>query len=380
MSEQDEEKIIQAEYMQWRKNIQYLYNMVLNHALDWPALSVQFFPDHTRQDNTTTQRMLISTHTSGQEQEFLQIVELNFPDTVIDYDDEDEAINNTNNMKFRERQRIPVTDEVNRACYNPNKPELIATRSDNKIVHIYDYTKHLSKSEEPNPDIILEGHESGGYGLAWNPVNKNILITAGEDQKICMFDIENKILIHSFCEHSSVVNDVSFGNEFLFASVGDDKKMIFWDTRAGKKVYEVEAANSDVLCVEFNPIEENILATGSADSLIKIWDIRNLNQSVITNNGGSNVTSVTSLKYHTREITQVRWSPHVASLLASSSTDRRVVLWDLSKDDPLSFIHGGHTNVVTDICWNPIEKYELVSVAEDNILQIWSPVREEQQE
>ena len=27
-----EEKVIQAEYMQWRKNVQYLYDIVINHA------------------------------------------------------------------------------------------------------------------------------------------------------------------------------------------------------------------------------------------------------------------------------------------------------------------------------------------------------------
>ena len=35
------------------------------------------------------------------------------------------------------------------------------------------------------------------------------------------------------------------------------------------------------------------------------------------------------------------------------------------------FIHGGHTNKVSDFSWNQNEPMVLCSVAEDNIMQIW---------
>ena len=39
----------------------------------------------------------------------------------------------------------------------------------------------------------------------------------------------------------------------------------------------------------------------------------------------------------------------------------------------LLFIHGGHTNKLSDFAWNPNEDEDWVicSVAEDNIMQIW---------
>merc|ERR1711872_215394 len=61
------------------------------------------------------------------------------------------------------------------------------------------------------------------------------------------------------------------------------------------------------------------------------------------------------------EIFQVQWSPHNETILASSGTDRRLHVWDLSKigeeqsaedaeDGPpeLLFIHGGHTAKISD--------------------------------
>ena len=84
---------------------------------------------------------------------------------------------------------------------------------------------------------------------------------------------------------------------------------------------------------------------------------------------------------------QVQWSPHNETILASSGTDRRLHVWDLSKigeeqsaedaeDGPpeLLFIHGGHTAKISDFSWNPNEPWVICSVSEDNIMQVWQMV------
>jgi WD40 repeat protein len=37
----------------------------------------------------------------------------------------------------------------------------------------------------------------------------------------------------------------------------------------------------------------------------------------------------------------------------------------------LLFVHGGHTAKISELSWNPGEKWVVASVAEDNVLQIW---------
>ncbi len=37
----------------------------------------------------------------------------------------------------------------------------------------------------------------------------------------------------------------------------------------------------------------------------------------------------------------------------------------------LLFVHGGHTAKISELSWNPTQKWVMASVAEDNILQIW---------
>ena len=97
--------------------------------------------------------------------------------------------------------------------------------------------------------------------------------------------------------------------------------MCSWDTRAAqaKPRHELEAHTSEVNCLAFNPYSEFILATGSADTTVALWDLRNLK------------LKLHALEAHTDEIFQVQWSPHHEAVLGSSGTDRRLHVWDLSK-------------------------------------------------
>jgi len=43
--EEQEEKIINEEYKIWKKNTPFLYDLVVSHTLEWPSLTVQWFPE-----------------------------------------------------------------------------------------------------------------------------------------------------------------------------------------------------------------------------------------------------------------------------------------------------------------------------------------------
>lgn len=36
-------------------------------------------------------------------------------------------------------------------------------------------------------------------------------------------------------------------------------------------------------------------------------------------------------------------------------------------------MHGGHTNRISDFCWNPNDPWVMCTAAEDNLVQVWKP-------
>ncbi|KAH9386331.1 histone-binding protein RBBP4 [Nematocida major] len=375
LSEMDVQEIeICEEFKTWRKNVPYLYDMLLSHALTWPSLTVQWFPDAVRSEETetTTQRLLLSTQTSGQEEEYLQVLSVTLPDSVVDESvrDLDDGGYGLGESKVKTVQKMPMLYEVNRARYMPSNNSLIAVRYDSPEVHVYDYTKHPSFGKESVPEVVLEGHTKGGFGLAWNPVVEGELCTAGYDGAVCVFQMDKGSAAVQTITQDEEINDIAISCDGALLALGLDKNgTVLVDKRS---LEQKKIQTDETLSVKFSLENSSFLATGSKGGELKVWDVRN------------EAAPLYTLKGHTGDVTQVDWSPHMETVLASCSSDRRVIIWDLSKvgeeqteedraDGPpeLLFMHGGHTDAVSDISWNPHEPWEIASVANDNILQVW---------
>ncbi|KAI5185537.1 histone-binding protein RBBP4 [Nematocida homosporus] len=375
----EEERVICEEFNTWRKNVPYLYDMLLSHGLTWPSLTVQWFPEAIRneENETTTQRVLLSTHTSSQADEHLVIASLTLPDTVSDSSVRslEDGGYGLGESKVRIVQKIPMPSEVNRARYMPGNSNLIAVRFDLPEVHLYDYTKHGSFPRESEPNMVLAGHTEGGFGLVWHPVRENTLVTAGYDGRVCTYQIDQSTTPVAQLQESGEINDISLSMDGGMAALALDKDgAVIVDLRDGSKK---RLGTGKTLCAQFSLESEHLVATGSSGGRLGVWDIRN------------DSMPLHDLVGHAGDVLQVEWSPHFEDVLASSSADRRVNLWDLSRvgqeqsavdaeDGPpeLLFVHGGHTDTVCDLSWNPHEPWEIATVAEDNVLQVWQIARE----
>ncbi|VDL97822.1 unnamed protein product [Schistocephalus solidus] len=185
------------------------------------------------------------------------------------------------------------------------------------------------------------GHQKEGYGLSWNATHHGHLLSASDDQTICLWDISATPLdsrcvdaIAVFTGHHSVVEDVAWHliHGHIFGSVADDNKLMIWDTRSSsrsKAQHQVDAHTAEVNCLAFNPFSEFILATGSADKV-----------------------------------------PCESNKIGVDQTAED------AEDGPpeLLFIHAGHTAKISDFTWNINDPWTICSVSEDNILQIWQMV------
>ncbi|KAH8835098.1 WD40 repeat-like protein [Flagelloscypha sp. PMI_526] len=403
-SAEEENKLINEEYKTWKKNAPYLYDLVITHALDWPSLTCQWFPDKENDDEKSysTHRLLLGTHTSGTGKEYLQIATVNIPRrdnhpaaeklTSNEYNAEKGELGGHTlppAPRIQVTQRINHEGEVNRARYMPQNPDLLATKSVKGEVWIFDRTKFPSEPEKDGkcaPNIRCTGQDKEGFGLAWSPTRGGHIISCGEDMTVCHWDINgytkgNQSLAASrtFRAHTSIVGDVDWHptDENVFASVGDDKLLAIWDLRKDTPAStKANAHDAEILSCAYSPGVDHLLLTGSSDKARPLWDLRNPNQKLHTFEG------------HTSEILHMAWSPHNPAIFASASGDRRINIWDLSMigmeqtpDDQedgapeLLFVHGGHTSRPTDFCWAPheSENFTLTSASEDNVIMVWQP-------
>ena len=88
-------------------------------------------------------------------------------------------------VRFNIVQKIDHKGEVNKARYQPQNPNIIATMCTDGRVMIWDRTKHPSlPTGQVNPQMELLGHEKEGFGLSWSPHESGHLATGSEDQTV----------------------------------------------------------------------------------------------------------------------------------------------------------------------------------------------------
>jgi len=65
----------------WKKNVPYLYEIMISHLLEWPSLTVQWLPDKAVPPGrgVSEGRLVLGTHAPEPEQNFLMIAKVAIP-------------------------------------------------------------------------------------------------------------------------------------------------------------------------------------------------------------------------------------------------------------------------------------------------------------
>jgi len=348
----------------WRRNSPFLYDLLVTSALEWPSLCVAWLP-RARPD---THSLVLATYTSGRESNHLLVADITVPQQGSE----------AKEPKLLFRQSIPHDGEVHAAAVQPSTGTLVATRSPSPVVALYDLSQYPEGKllARAAPTVRLAGHRSGGYGLAWHPTAAAVLLSAGEDGLILLWDVERGgSPVSTIQGHKGTVEAVAWHatSDWMCAGAGNDRRLILWDTRAcTSPLASAEAHSGDIISVAFSPYSDHLLATGSADHTAALWDLRDLSQRLYT------------FRSHSADVQTVQFSPFHAHILATGSVDTKLKVWDLYRigaavtpaeaaDGPpeLMFTHSGHTARVADFAWSPDEEWTVASTSEDNSLHLW---------
>jgi len=108
----------------------------------------------------------------------------------------------------------------------------------------------------------------------------------------------------------------------------------------------VSGHKSAVLDIDFNPFNDNLIASVSEDCTGKIWGIPE---------GGFKDTvtePLQTLNGHKRKVGNVKFSPTANNILATASTDYSVKIWDIEKGKDVLSVDAQHTDIIQSADWN----------------------------
>lgn len=378
--ENNEPLTTEQEYELWKTNVPLMYDFVSETKLTWPSLTIQWLPNN---DETPRERqdLILGTHTSGEEDNYLKIASVELPTEIalssVEDNEEIEDENVRSNIRITKKFKHDL--EITRARYMPQQSNIVGTINGEGNVYIYD----VNQSTRQNPSKFSY-HKDNGYGLSFNPNERGKLLSAADDHTIALWDVDQSAepVITWDNAHTDIINDCKWHNFecSIFGTVSEDKTLQIQDVR----ILEGSTKNNNDSIVmkintetPFNTIafskhSINLFAAAGTDSNIYLYDMRDTSSPLHTM--CAHTDAVTSLDFYGQE----------DGIIVSAGADRRVIVWDLMeigseqvRDDAedatpeVLMVHAGHKSAINDISINETIPWLIASAEEENTVQIW---------
>ena len=115
-----------------------------------------------------------------------------------------------------------------------------------------------------------------------------------------------------------------------------------------------------VMTLSWNKVHRQVIASGSADCTVKLWDVTLANTSK---------ACAATLSHHKNKVQSVIWHPQEGSLLATGSYDRTVALVDARATENVKSVKiPGDCEA---LAWDPHNTHLLTAASEDGTVTCW---------
>lgn len=120
-----------------------------------------------------------------------------------------------------------------------------------------------------------------------------------------------------------------------------------------------------VMALSWNPIHKQVIASGSADCTVKLWDVTKAGS-------GDGDGNAATFSHHKGKVQSVAWNPKEGTLLASGSYDRTIALLDARSDESTTNVKS--VKITADceaLAWDPFHPEHLTVASEDGNIACW---------
>lgn len=203
---------------------------------------------------------------------------------------------------------------------------------------------------------IFEGHNAECTSVAFL-TDSRYCVSGSVDGTVRVWRLESGATEHILEGHDKGVTSVAVcPTGKLLASGSWDGRILVRETITFEVLYTLQHPES-VLSVDF-PLQGMLLASGSEDSVVRLWDEED------------GFRTFSALDGHTGGVSCVAFSPD-ASLLASASNDCSLRIWNVAMRQTMHHFEGNPMASVKTVAWSPLGEY-VVSGSFDGTVRLWN--------
>lgn len=325
-------------------------------------------------------------------------------------DDDDEK-----QLSFSPVCLLEDSQAIRAVCFHPDG-NLFAVGANSKVLRVcavkgFDPPMQSESEAIPQPTVVFKRnkyHKGSIYCMAWNPLG-DIIATGSNDKsiKLLRFDADNFVqegVETELAIHNGTVRELAFIADkpgVLVSGGAGDGTVKVTDCATCQTIGELTGHSGNVMSVYAG--YRDIIATGSTDNTLRLWDLRSLRcidvvlvgdsspASVALSANGSYLASgqedgcillydisagrtLQSFRLHQEDCRSVRFAPDSGCLLTGSYDTEISLLHttgNLETAVPRHYQVAAHKDKVIQCRWHP-SRDAFISSSADRTVVLWS--------